>query len=146
MSQIPAPRTANPGSAQWPSCLEPSAPVNASSGPPKHAPPPSPLLSSSSTSVCVNLLPEHQPPLPNTLPWERARPKLLTSQSPKTKTGRAANERASGDALHTTTRAVFTVLFLKGLAERQAWWAPSSRNYLISDFFLSFPPPLSSSR
>lgn len=29
----------------------------------------------------------------------------------------------------------FTVLFLKGLAERQAWWAPSSRNYLISDFF-----------
>lgn len=33
----------------------------------------------------------------------------------------------------------FTVLFLKGLAERQAWWAPSSRNYLISDFFFFSP-------
>lgn len=30
-----------------------------------------------------------------------------------------------------------TVLFLKGLAECSAWWAPSSCNYLISYFFSS---------
>lgn len=81
----------------------------------------------------VYLLPERQGPNSSSHSRRKGTPETSDIFSQKCK--RSDVHRQALSIIN--SKPCVTVLFLKGLAECSAWWAPSSCNYLISYFFSS---------